>query len=84
MSGLDSGMLDTWDMACCAVLSHSLVSDPIAHQAPLSMGILQARILEWIAMPSSRGSSQPGDRTQVSCTAYGFFTLGATREAMIG
>ena len=33
----------------------------VALQAPLSMGILQARILEWIAMPSSRGSSQPRD-----------------------
>ena len=30
-----------------------------AHWAPLSMGILQARILEWVAMASSRGSSQP-------------------------
>jgi len=30
------------------------------------MGILQARILEWVAMPSSRGPSQPGDQTQVS------------------
>ena len=38
-----------------------------ARQAPLSMGILQARILEWVAMPSSRGSSQPRDRTPVSC-----------------
>ena len=32
----------------------------VAHQAPLSMGILQARTLEWVAMPSSRGSSDPG------------------------
>ena len=32
-------------------------------------GILQARILEWVASPSSRGSSQPRDRTQVSCIA---------------
>ena len=39
----------------------------IARQTPLSIGILQARILEWIAMPSSRGSSQPRDQTQVSC-----------------
>ena len=31
----------------------------VTHQAPLSLGILQARILEWLAMPSSRGSSQP-------------------------
>ena len=37
-----------------------------AHQAPLSMGILQARILEWVAMPSFRGSSLPGDQTHVS------------------
>ena len=33
----------------------------VARQAPLSMGILQARILEWVAMPSSRGSSEPRD-----------------------
>ena len=31
----------------------------VPHQAPLSMGILQARILEWVAMPSPRVSSQP-------------------------
>ena len=37
----------------------------VAHQAPLSMGILQARILEWVAMPSSRGSFRP-DLTQRS------------------
>ena len=37
-------------------------------------GILQARMLEWIAFPFSRGSSQPRDRTQVSCIAGGFFT----------
>ena len=43
-------------------------------------GILQARILEWIAFPFSRGSSQPRDRTQVSCIAGGFFTIWATRE----
>ena len=35
----------------------------VARQAPLFMGILQARILEWVAMPSSRGSSQPRDQT---------------------
>ena len=45
----------------------------IAHQAPLSMGILQTRILEWVAMPSSTGSPQPRDRTQVSRVTGGFF-----------
>ena len=34
-------------------------------------------------MPSSRGSSQPRDGTQVSCTAGGFFTVGAIREALV-
>ena len=47
----------------------------VAHQAPLSMGILQARILVWVAMPSCRGSSQPSDQTQVSHIAGGFFTV---------
>ena len=44
-------------------------------------GILQARILEWVAFPFSRGSSQPRDQTQVSWIAGGFFTSWATREA---
>ena len=44
----------------------------IAHQALLSMGILLARILEWVAMPSSRGSSQARDWTQVSGIAGRF------------
>ena len=44
-------------------------------------GILQARIVEWVAFPFSRGSSQLSDRTQVSCIAGGFFTICATREA---
>ena len=43
--------------------------------------ILQARILEWVAIHFSRGSSQPRDRTQVSCIAGRFFTVWATREA---
>ena len=53
----------------------------VARQAPLSMGILQTRILELVSMPSSRGSSQSRDRTQVSCITGGIFTHWATREA---
>ena len=45
------------------------------------MGILQARILEWVAISFSKGSSQPRNRTQVSCIAGRFFTDWATREA---
>ena len=44
-------------------------------------GILQARILEWVAIPFSKGSSQTRDRTQVSHIAGRFFTSWATREA---
>ena len=44
-------------------------------------GILQARILEWVAIPFSRGSSQPRDQTWVSWIAGRFFTIWATREA---
>ena len=44
-------------------------------------GILQVRILEWVAFPFSRGSSQPRDQTQVSRIAGEFFTSWAIREA---
>jgi len=50
--------------------------DCIAHQAPLSMGFL----LEWVAISSSRGSSQSRDQNHISCIAGRFFT----REAQNG
>ena len=52
--------------------------DPMYYTVP---GIFQARILEWVAFPFSRGSSQPRDQTQVSRIAGRFFTSCATREA---
>ena len=52
----------------------------VAHQALLSMEILQARILEWVVMPSSRESSQPRNQTQDFCIVGGFFTIWATSE----
>ena len=45
-------------------------------------GILQARILEWFAIPFSRGSSWPRNQTQAFCIAGRFFTIWATREAL--
>ena len=45
--------------------------------------ILQARILEWIAIPFSGGSSRPRDQTQFSCIAGRFFIIWATREARV-
>ena len=44
-----------------------------AYQTLLSMGILHGRILEWVAIPSCRGSSQLKDQTQISCIAGGIF-----------
>ena len=55
----------------------------VAHQAPLSLGIIQERILEWVSMPSSREPSPSRDRTWVSCVsriAGRFFTTGTTWE----
>ena len=43
-------------------------------------GIFQARILEWVSIRFSRGTSQPRDRTQVSRVAGRFFTIRATRQ----
>ena len=57
-----------------SIMSDSVTPWTVAHHAPLSIEILQARILEWVAMPSSKGPSQPRDRTQVSHIAGRFFT----------
>ena len=70
-------------LMCCAwALSLSRVwLLPMGCSPPGSSvhGILQARVLEWVAMSSSRGSSQPRDQTQVSHIAGRFFTIWATR-----
>ena len=50
---------------------HLTLCDPMDYRVH---GILQAGILEWVAFSFSRGSSQPRDQTQVSCTAGRFFT----------
>ena len=57
--------------------------DPVDCSRPGSSvhGILQARILKWVAISFSRGSSRPRGWTRVSCTAGRFFTYWATREA---
>ena len=75
-------------LECSAVHANSLQScptlcDPMDCSLPISSvhGILWARILKWVAMPSSRGSSQPRDQTHisyVSALAGGFFTNSTT------
>ena len=74
-----------WAVLCLVAHSCPTLCNPMDYrlQAPLSMGILQARILEWVAISSSRESSQPRDGTQVSRIAGGFFTVGATRKARV-
>ena len=60
-------------------LSHIQLCDPMDYTVH---GILQAWILEWVAFPFSRGSSQPSNWTGVSHIAGRFFTNWATREAL--
>ena len=64
-------------------LSHvQLFCDPMDCSLPGSSvhGIFQARVLEWLVISFSRGSSQPRDRTLLSCIAGRCFTIWATRE----
>ena len=72
-------MFQTYTVLYLVVQSCLTLQNPwtVACQAPLSVGILQARILEWVewvAMYSSRGSSQPRNGTQVFPIAGGFIT----------
>ena len=71
-------------LACWVVLSCLTLCDPMDYSPPGSSvhGILQAGILEWVAIPFSRASSWPRDRTQLSCIAGRFFTIWATREVL--
>ena len=57
--------------------SYRTLCNPMDSSLPGSSvhGTLQARILEWVAVPFSRGSSQPKDRTQVPCIGGRFFTI---------
>ena len=66
MSVLDFSIRHAKSLQSCPTLC-----DPMDCNPPGSSvhGILQARILEWVARPSSRGSSQPRDQTCVSCIA---------------
>ena len=62
-------------LSVCVCLVAQLCLTLCDSTAPLSMRILQARMLQWVAMPCSRGSSQLRDQTQVSRIAGGFFTV---------
>ena len=74
---------------CMHLYIHTCMKVKVAQSCPtlcdpmdcIVSRILQARILEWAAFPFSRESSQPRNRTQVSCIVGRFFTTWATREA---
>ena len=66
----------------CSVMSDSLWPSDCSLPSSSVHGILQARILEWVAIPFSRGSSQPRDQSWVSRIVGRFFTIWATREAV--
>ena len=81
-------MVHSW---CCTVykskvksLSHVRLCDPTDCSLPGSSihGIFQARVLEWVAISFSRGSSRPRDRTQISHVVGRHFTVWATREVL--
>ena len=63
-------------LTLCDPLDYSLLGSSVNE-------ILQARILEWVAIPFSKGSTQPRDQTCVSYIAGRFFTIWATREAQV-
>ena len=66
-------------LSCFSRVRHFVSSPP----GSLVHGILQARILEWVTMPFSRGSSSPSDRTCVFCITGSFFTAGPLRKPVM-
>ena len=84
-----------WRLDMCICITESLCFVCLVAQSCLSLcnsmnssarllcpwGFSRQELLAWVAMPSSRGSSQPRNWSQVSCIADGFFTICATREA---
>ena len=74
----------TLHMWKCETESLSVVSDSLWPMDCTVYGLLQARILEWVAFPFSRGSSWPRKWTRVSCIAGGFFTNWAVTKYRLG
>ena len=85
LQGLNSVTLTLTESVKESEVSQSCptLCDPMGYSVPLSSvhGIFQARVLEWVAISSSRGSSRHRDGTRVSRIAGIFFTIWATREA---
>ena len=77
-----------WSLVCiwkkesvsCPVVYNSLQPMDCSPPGSSVHGILQAKILEWVAIPFSRGSSQPRDQIQISCIAGEFFIIWTTKQ----
>ena len=85
VNGILLGAIFNFSLLFIFSISCSVVFDSLQPHSPLSSsvhGILQARILEWVAVPFSRGSSWPRDQTWVSRIAGTFFTVWAIMEAL--
>ena len=80
-SALKRNELSSHEKIWCVLVTQSYLTlcDPI--YCSLQCSSLQARILEWVAIRFSRGSSWPKDQTLVSCITNRFFTIWATRKA---
>ena len=72
-----------WNVCVLSHFSRVRLCDPMDCSPPSSSvcGIFQTRILQWVVMPSSRGSSQPKDWTCGSCIAGRFFTTESWRKS---
>ena len=79
----DKWMKKMWYIYIYICESHSVMSNSLRPMDYIVHGILQARILEWVAVPFFRGSSQPRDQTKVSHIAGRFFTSLPTRKVHI-
>ena len=79
-SGRTAGTAVRWLMKVKVAQLCRTLCDPVDYTV---RGILQAWTLEWVVYPFSRGSSQSRNQTRVSCTAGGFYTSWAMREAMM-
>ena len=88
----ESAHITCWpsDIVCvlvCVMVIHSRLTlcdcRPCSWPGSSVHGILQARMLRWVAMPICRGSSQPRDQTWVFWIADRFFTVWATRRALV-
>ena len=89
VSDIPVGINGSQDIVCAHIHTQLLQSCPTLCDAMdcslpgfFVHGIFQARILEWVDMPSSRGSFWPRDQTRASCVAGRFFTHWATWEAL--